>query len=1150
VAEDSPTGLIFSGGNGNTISVSDIDAASGNLTVNLTATNGVLTVPSAPATPGNGTNAVTITGTIAQINTALSGLTYTPNANFVGAATITVLANDNGNTGGAALTDQKIINITITAVNDAPVNVVPAGAVQVDENSTLLFTGTSSISVNDVDAGAGTLVVTLTTNSVNNGRLSATAAGTAVVGGNNTQNLTITGNLADVQDTLESLQFIAGLPETVTLSINTSDGGNTGDGGPKTDLDTVTINVVATVRPRATPDILSRPEAASYLLDVIDNDVANLLPVPAAVTLETVGGAALGSVGTASVGTVQIDDNGTPTDKTDDVVLYTPPFPDFYGTVTFTYTISETPTSANTVNGPNLTGTVTLTIGNVPDAPVAGDELFFGTEDIPVTVTAGNGVLVNDTDVDNLPPTAANAGLQAVLVPGSAIGGTVSLALDGSFVFTPAANFSGDASFRYQARDPQNNLSAEATVIIEVAPDNDAPVAVNDGPGGAYVTLEDTPLSIPATGVLGNDTDVEGDGLTATVVLGSEVGGSVVLNANGSFVFTPALNFNGTASFRYRASDGELLSNEATVSITVTPDPDAPVAGDTLITLDETQTIVRNAANGVRTLVSDPDQPLGFTGTIALVTGPAEGNLTLNADGSFTYVPPANVTTDTFVTFTYTASDGTFTSNEGTVTFRVTPFNDPPVANNDGLVDGPFAATEDVALIIPRASILGNDFDEETANGDLVAHIVTNVPAAAGSVVVNADGSFTYTPAANFFTATGSPITFTYRVEDEGGKFSAPVMVAINVQEQNDDPIANNDTFSPLIIGQADQALPDPLSNDSVGVDAGAETKATYTITAVNGNATQATTNLGNIVRIVGGQLRFDEISGQTGADFFEYTISDGRGGSATARYDLQVVNFIPKAVNGIVFLDKDNDGRIDAGERRLAGVSIRLIGTNVLGSPIFTPIIVQTDALGRYAFTNLAPGNYTVKQIQPKYLTDGIDRLGKPNSLVTGAANNRYFMAWNVPQSLTTGAIGALNFSERGINAAQLVNSAGLRSEMLASASAEGMVLAVKLTGERLWSYNHLGWNTTAQLQLQVAPNGPISAALLTPPVGSSARFRIIGHNGAGEYIIRLDGSMDDFGFVASAAGMQGEGESATEMTGEQFRQAADEVFASKSWA
>jgi hypothetical protein len=134
-------------------------------------------------------------------------------------------------------------------------------------------------------------------------------------------------------------------------------------------------------------------------------------------------------------------------------------------------------------------------------------------------------------------------------------------------------------------------------------------------------------------------------------------------------------------------------------------------------------------------------------------------------------------------------------------------------------------------------------------------------------------------------------------------------------------------------------------------------------------------------------------------------------------------------------------------------------------------------------------------------------------------------------------------------------------------------MVLAVKLTGERLWSYNHLGWNTTAQLQLQVAPNGSISAALLTvngetrrifqnparntgtsggfqtPPVGSSARFRIIGHNGAGEYIIRLDGSMDDFGFVASAAGMQGEGESATEMTGEQFRQAADEVFASKSW-
>src|SRR4030095_13093376 len=187
----------------------------------------------------------------------------------------------------------------------------------------------------------------------------------------------------------------------------------------------------------------------------------------------------------------------------------------------------------------------------------------------------------------------------------------------------------------------------------------------------------------------------------------------------------------------------------------------------------------------LRLAVTDPDQPGGFTGTIALVpgSGPAQGVLVLNADGSFTYTPPAVVVNPFDVTFDYTASDAQDTSNAGTVTIHVIPFNDPPVA----VGDGPYAATEGQTLVVSAANgVIPNDSDEETPDSGLTAILVTNVPVAAGNVVLNADGSFTYTPAPAFFTqprVSNTPISFTYKVQDgplvSGGKESNTVTVTI-----------------------------------------------------------------------------------------------------------------------------------------------------------------------------------------------------------------------------------------------------------------------------------------------------------------------------------------------------------------------------------
>ena len=201
--------------------------------------------------------------------------------------------------------------------------------------------------------------------------------------------------------------------------------------------------------------------------------------------------------------------------------------------------------------------------GTANRPPVAVNDAYATAEDTALAVPAP-GVLGNDTDPD------ANT-LTAVLVTTTAHG-TLALNANGSFTYTPAANYFGSDTFAYQANDGQA-ASNTATVTITVTPVNDAPVAVDD----AYATAEDTALSVPAPGVLGNDTDADGNPLTAAVVA-STTHGSLTLNADGSLSYTPAANWNGVDSFTYRASDGQATSNTATVTITVNAVNDAPVA--------------------------------------------------------------------------------------------------------------------------------------------------------------------------------------------------------------------------------------------------------------------------------------------------------------------------------------------------------------------------------------------------------------------------------------------------------------------------------------------------------------------------------------------------------------------------------------------
>ena len=259
-------------------------------------------------------------------------------------------------------------------------------------------------------------------------------------------------------------------------------------------------------------------------------------------------------------------------------------------------------------------------------------------------------MLANDTDIDGDPITA-------ILVDSPAHG-TLSLNSDGSFTYTPALNYNGPDSFTYKANDGLADSPTNATVSITVTPVNDPPgtsggIVADD----AYTTPEDTTLTVVAPGVLANDTDIDGDPITA-ILVDSPAHGTLSLNSDGSFTYTPALNYNGPDSFTYKANDGLADSpTNATVSITVTPVNDPPgtsggiVADDAYTTPEDTTLTV--IAPGV--LANDTDID-GDPITAILVDSPAHGTLSLNSDGSFTYTPALNYNGPD--SFTYKANDG------------------------------------------------------------------------------------------------------------------------------------------------------------------------------------------------------------------------------------------------------------------------------------------------------------------------------------------------------------------------------------------------------------------------------------------------------------------------------------------------------------
>src|SRR5439155_1433937 len=209
------TSLVFSSGNGNQISITDVDAGGSSLQVTLTGTNGMITLASTSGltfSAGDGTADATMTfaGKVAKLNAALNGLSFAPTANFNGAANLQIVTDDQGNTGaGGALSDTDTVAITVNAVNDAPVNTVPEAA-STTVNVAIAFSASNGngISVSDVDAGSNPVQLTLT---ATHGLLTLNGtAGLTFSSGDGTSDatMTFTGTQTNINAALDGTQYV------------------------------------------------------------------------------------------------------------------------------------------------------------------------------------------------------------------------------------------------------------------------------------------------------------------------------------------------------------------------------------------------------------------------------------------------------------------------------------------------------------------------------------------------------------------------------------------------------------------------------------------------------------------------------------------------------------------------------------------------------------------------------------------------------------------------------------------------------------------------------------------------------------------------------------------------------------------------------
>ena len=552
----------------------------------------------------------------------------------------------------------------------------------------------------------------------------------------------------------------------------------------------------------------------------------------------------------------------------------------------------------------------------VNDAPVAVDDSINAVED--TVFTSVIELDANDTDLDG-DSLSVVAGTFA-----TAQGGSLVLASDGSYTYTPAANFNGTDSVDYTVTD--GSLTDVGTLTINVTAVNDAPVAVDDSINAVEDTVFTSVIELDA-----NDTDLDGDSLSVVAgTFATAQGGSLVLASDGSYTYTPAANFNGTDSVDYTVTDGS-LTDVGTLTINVTAVNDAPVAVDDSINAVEDTVFTSVIELDANDTDLDGDRLSVVAGTFATAQG---GSLVLASDGSYTYTPAANFNGTDSVD--YTVTDGSLT-DVGTLTINVTAVNDAPVA-----VDDSINAVEDTVF----TSVIELDANDTDLDGDSLSVVAgTFATAQGGSLVLASDGSYTYTPAANF-NGTDS---VDYTVTD--GSLTDVGTLTINVTAVNDAPVAVDDSIN---------AVEDTVFTSVIELDANDTDLDGDSLSVVAG--TFATAQGGSLVLASDGSYTYTPAANFNGTDSVDYTVTDGSlTDVGTLTINVTAVNDAPVAVDDSINAVEDTVFtsviELDANVTDLDGDSLSVVA-GTFATAQGGSLVLASD--GSYTYTPAANFNGT----------------------------------------------------------------------------------------------------------------------------------------------------------------------------------------------
>ncbi|MEA5296248.1 tandem-95 repeat protein [Vibrio parahaemolyticus] len=710
-------------------------------------------------------------------------LVFTPAENFNGHAEITYTVTD------GQLTDEAKVTVTVNPVNDAPTIKVDA-VESITEDAVSTDTVVATLTVRDTDTSEDQLTVSLENNS--NGyfvlvgdEVKLTQAGVDAVNNDelNLKGLTISASVSDgVNPTASDSDslIVNRVNDAPTIKVDAVE--SITEDAVSTDTVVATLTVRDTDTPEDQLTVSLENNSNGYFVlvgnevkltqagvDAVNNDELNLkdLTISASVSdglnptandsdslivnrvneAPTVENAIADQELSEDFATYTIDLNDAFKDSDsalnfsvsgnsnvlvsiENGIATISPTADWNGSETLMFTATDP-------SGESVSQTVNFTVAPVAD--IVADK---------ATVVEDTSTIIKVLGNDTFESTDKVVSLDAENGPKN---GTVIVNNDGTVTYTPDDNYVGEDTFTYIVTS--GGVSESTTVSVDVTPENDAPVAKDD----TAITDEDTPVTID---VLPNDTDVDGDKLSIESASVPKEQGTVEV-VNGKLVFTPAENFNGDAEITYTVTDGA-LTDQATVKVTVNAVNDTPVVESNVAdqTLAEDFTPYTIDLNTVFSDVDNVDGELKFSVSgnsniqVAIVNGIATITPTADWNGS--------------ETLTFTATDPSGESVSQTVDFTVTPVAD--------IVADKATVVEDTPTII---KVLGND----TFEGDnkVVSLDAENGPKN-GTVIVNNDGTVTYTPNDNYVGKD----TFTYIVTSGG--VSESTTVEVNVTPVNDKP--------------------------------------------------------------------------------------------------------------------------------------------------------------------------------------------------------------------------------------------------------------------------------------------------------------------------------------------------------------------------